>query len=140
LLAKLVEAARTVPRPQQQFLLYSFSHLGAISSEDSVVGDSIDGELKVLAEDVWALNREGLLEMGPQQWGGNDSVSFTISAEGFAYYEELRGRSPDPDVAIQEEIRRYLDETFKERLPAAYERLMAAEQMLWQAKPSDDFT
>lgn len=54
--------------------------------------------------------------------------------------EELRGRSADPAEAVQEEVRRYLDETFKERFPAAYDRLAAAEQMLWQANPEDDLT
>jgi hypothetical protein len=140
LLAKLVDAARTVPRPQQQFVMYSVGPaMGQTGTTDVIMGDAIQGELPVLQNDVQALITAGLLDVGTEVWG-DPTVPFTVSARGFEYYEGLRIRSPDPGVAIEEEVRRYLDETFKDRFPVAHEKLRAAEEMLWQAEPSDDFT
>jgi hypothetical protein len=45
--------------------------------------------------------------------------SITVSAEGFAHYEEMRQRPAEPAVAIEDDVRRYLDETFKDRFPDA---------------------
>jgi hypothetical protein len=140
LLATLVEAARTVPRPQQQFLMYSLgTSIHQVGTDDVIVGDSIQGDLPVLQNDVYALINAGLLDRGTLVWGSSE-VPFTVSAQGFAHYEETRQRSADPAIAIEDEVRRYLDGTFKDRFPEAQTRLAAAEQMLWKADAADDYT
>jgi hypothetical protein len=117
LLVTLVEAARTVPRPQQQFAMYSVGPaMGQTGTTDVIVGDAIQGELPVLQNDVQALVKAKLLEVGTRVWG-DSTVPFTVSAKGFAHYEGLRGRSPDPGAAIEEELRRYLDKTVHGEVP-----------------------
>lgn len=135
----LVEAARTVPRPQQQFVMYVDNSIDQIGNTASVAGDPLPGELPVLEGDVLALIGAGLLSRGTMIWG-EPTTPFTISAEGFARYEAMRQRPADPGVAIEDEIRRYLDDTFKERFPEAQARLAAAERILWKADAADDYT
>jgi hypothetical protein len=140
LLVTLVEAARNVPRPQQQFVLYVDSGPDQIAgTRAAIVGEPLEGELAVLEGDVQALFNAGLLDRGTMIWG-EPTQPFTISAAGFAHYEEMRQRPADPGVAIEEETRRYLDGTFKDRFPEAYARLAAAEQMLWKADAADNYT
>jgi hypothetical protein len=86
---------------------------------------------------VFALSKHGLLQV---RWNSDGGGQFTIAQEGFDYYEHLRGRPSDPADAIEEEVRRYLDTKFAGRFPEARDRLRAAEEMLWKAKPEDDFT
>jgi hypothetical protein len=89
--------------------------------------------------DVRALDKEGFLDA---QWNVNGGARFTLNEAAFRYYEEfLAKRSEEPGAAIEEEVRRYLEgPNFRTRFPLAYERLAAAEQMLWQANPQDDLT
>lgn len=138
LLVTLVEAARRVPRHEQQFLLTSFEIDQEIASIDLIQGAGLDGELRVLGEDVFALHRAGLLE---GRWNTDGSGRFTVSSAGFDYYENMRGRAADAAAAVEQEVRQHLDgERFRERFGAAYDRLAAAEEMLWQSKPEDDLT
>lgn len=138
ILFTLVESARKVPRHEQQFLLNSYETDQQIASIDVVQGAGLDGELRVLGEDVFILYREGFLE---GQWNTDGGARFTVSAAGFAYYETLRDRSVDPAAAVEEEIRRSLESArFRDRFGEAYDRLAAAEQMLWRSRPEDDLT
>ncbi|MBA3735853.1 MAG: hypothetical protein H0W90_11775 [Actinobacteria bacterium] len=139
LLVTLVEAARKVPRHQQQFMHMSFTTDQQIGSMDSVIGDAIDGQLQVLGSDMVELSAHRYIRYGSHAWG-DSAIPFTITADGFHHYEALRDRSKDTLNAVEEEVQRYLDGTFAERFPAAYERLQAAEQMLWQSDPSPNFT
>ncbi len=139
LLATLVEAARAVPRHQQQFLLTSFETDQEIASRDFIQGAGLSGQIQVLGNDVWELDQEGFLNA---QWNVNGSARFTLNEAAFRYYEEfLRNRSEEPGAAIEEEVKRHLETSaFRERFGAAYDRLSAAEQLLWQTNPQDDLT
>jgi hypothetical protein len=103
------------------------------------MGDAIEGQLQVLGSDVAELQAHGYIRYGSHAWG-DSAIPFTITADGFHHYEALRHRSKDTSTAVEEEVQRYLDGTFSGRFPAVYERLHAAEQMLWQSDPSPDFT
>jgi hypothetical protein len=138
LLVQLVEAARRVPRPEQTFTHYHLPSFGN-DAPDCVIGAGIEDRIPVLGGDVGELNGAGYIRYGSHAWGDH-GIPFTITSEGFRAYEELRERDPDASAAIEQEVRRYLDGSFQSRYPAAYERLAAAEQMLWQADPSSDFT
>lgn len=138
LLVTLVEAARRVPRFEQQFMLLSFETDQQIGTIDSIMGAGLSGQVRVLGDDVWALKNHGLVQ---GSFNLDGSGRFTVTAEGFAHYEQLRQRGTEATAAVEAEIRRHLDgERFTRRYPEAYERLSAAEAMLWQAKPEDDFT
>jgi hypothetical protein len=140
LLATLVEAARKVPGLKQQFLLSSFESFGPeIGSEDFIQGGGLSDRIQVLGNDVWTLDQEGFLDA---QWNTNGSARFTLNEGAFRYYEEfLAKHSEEPAVAVEEEVRSYLDRSeFRQRFGPAYERLAAAQQMLWQANPQDDLT
>jgi len=139
LLRTLVEAARRVPRPQQQFMHVSLPTDQQIGTIDYVIGDPIEGQLSVLGQDVAELNGQGFIRYGSHAWG-DASIPFTITANGFHAYEELRGRSAEVGVAIEDEVRQHLDTGVRARYPAAYERLQSAEQLLWQADPAPEFT
>ena len=139
LLARLVEAARKVPRFRQQFLLSSFDAMGPIGSDDYIEGAGLSERLQVLASDVQWLDDQGFLIA---QWDTNKTARFTLDEAAFRYYENfLTKHSEEPAAAIEEEVRSYLDRPeFRQRFALAYERLTAAQQMLWQANPQDDLT
>jgi hypothetical protein len=139
LLAKLVEAARKVPRVRQQFLLSSVDAMGPIGSEDYVQGGGLPERVQVLGNDVWTLDQEGFLDA---QWYDDGNARFTLNETAFRYYEEfLSKHSEEPAAAVEEEVHRYIDQPdFRERYGPAYERLAAAHQMLWQANPQTDLT
>jgi hypothetical protein len=138
LLTTLVEASRKVPRYEQQFRLMSFEGMGT-GRQDYIEGAGLSERIRVLGDDVWHLDQEGFLVA---QWNVDGSARFSLDEQAFRYYEEfLAKHSEEPAAAIEEEVRRYLDRPeFRERFGAAYDRLAAAEQMLWQANPQDDLT
>lgn len=138
LLKMLVEASRRVPRFQQQFLLTSYDTDQEIGSIDYVQGAGLAEPIRVLGDDVWALDQADLIS---GQWNTSGSARFTVTGKGYSAYETLLKRASDAAAAIEEEQHRYLDgEGFRARFPAAYERLVAAEHLLWQANPESDLT
>jgi len=138
LLKVLVEASRRVPRFEQQFVLDSFDTDQQLGSIDHVQGGGLAEAVRVLGDDVWALDQAGLIS---GQWNTSGAARFTVTAKGYETYEALQQRTSDAATAVEEDERRYLDgERFRERFPEAYERLTAAEQLLWQAKPEADLT
>jgi hypothetical protein len=139
LLATLVEAARKVPRSQQQFLLWSVDAMGPIGSEDYIEGAGLSERLPVLGSDVQWLDEQGFLIA---QWFTNGTARFTLDEAAFRYYEEFVAKhSEEPAAAIEEEVRHYLDRPeFRSRFADAFDRLAAAQQMLWQTNPQDDLT
>jgi hypothetical protein len=138
LLAALVEAARRVPRAEQTFYLYRLEAMGE-SVPDFVIGAGLTDQLPVLSGDLGELASEELIRWGPSAWG-DDRTPFTLTNKGFRVYEDIRSRDSDPSAAIEQEVRQFLDGSFRERFPSAHGRLAAAEALLWQADPSSDLT
>jgi hypothetical protein len=137
LLEAMVEAARTVPRTDQVFELISIQGFGE-RNPASISGGGLSASIPVLADDVWNLAYAGLLTGNPT----NEHVArFTITADGFAYYESLRDRPSEPAAAVDDETRRYLDaRAFRGRFPQAEARLRAAITLLWETSPAGNLT
>ena len=134
---KFVEAARGVPRTEQVFTMWTLPETMGTPSASSVQGCGLTG-ISVLADDIFGLGYAGLISVNV---ASRDSHRFTITADGFAYYESLRARTHELAAAIEEDVSRYLDgETFRRRHGSAHERLIAAQELLWQANPGDDLT
>ena len=113
--------------------------MGPIGSDDYIEGAGLSERLQVLASDVQWLDDQGFLIA---QWDTNKTARFTLDEAAFRYYENfLAKHSEEPATAIEEEVRSYLGRPeFRQRFALAYERLTAAQQMLWQANPQDDLT
>lgn len=132
LLLQMLAGARTVPRPERQWLLVSFGRGSWFE------GPGIDGRQANVEGDVRILERAGLLEairFSPRD--GNPT--YILTPEAFAYERDARGSEP---VSRQEdEVRRFLDaEVFRKRYPQAYAHWSDAEALLWTADTAREFT
>jgi hypothetical protein len=125
LLADMVEAARKVPRHEQQW------HLGGeYLASNELAGPW--GTRPVLTADVDALREAGLLEDRHLNYLYGDD--YIISAKGYKYYAAMKERDGQPLDRTENETRRLLaSEGFQEAYPGAYERWADAEKLLWSA-------
>lgn len=126
LLVSLVEAARNIPKDKRS--KFMFIHT---TSESWVQHwglpnwtlDCYEGDVDVLAQ-------QGFLN---PSYGTSGISGFDITPEGFLYYEELKQAAGEVTKQVEESIRGYLkSEQFQRRHPAAFQKWLAAEELLWK--------
>jgi hypothetical protein len=138
LLMTLVEAARNVPRTEQFFQLLTVpAGFGDRGPSSGIEGCGLRG-VSVLRDDIVTLADFRLLTLSRVS---RDIDQFSITADGFAHYEAVHGRAEETAIAIEEDVSRYLDsQPFRSRFASAYERLAAAQALLWGSNSPDDLT
>ncbi len=132
LLVELIEAARSLPRPEQQW------HLGGEEdAPDAMTGPW--GERRVLVSDVRALVEQGLLETVHANYVYGDD--YVIAAAGHQYYAALKSRSSEPVERQQSELRSFIEsDLLRARCPLAYRRWSEAEALLWSADSASELS
>jgi hypothetical protein len=139
LLTALVEAARTVPREEQQFEMITMpGGFGtSLASPSSIRGCGMASR-RVLAADVHELESYGLLRT---DWISNAIQLVVVTGQGFSAYEQLRERPSNPVEAVEEDVRRYLEsDAFGVAHPNSSAKLRDAATLLWQSEPGRDLT
>lgn len=131
LLARMVEGAREVPRPEREWLLVSFNQ-GAFLQGPGI------GREDVAEGDVQMLERAGLIyAVRYSQQQGNPT--YALTPEGLEYYAETR--ESEPAARQESELRRFLDfKTFSTDYPKAYTKWSEADALLWRADSGGEFT
>jgi hypothetical protein len=124
LFMELVEAVRSVPRPQRQkFMLIKL--MGGPLIQGNGYGE------RVLEEDLVALSDVGLIRITDYT---NSGFNFVIPPTALPYYEELKSSGSEPTEQIEDEVLRYLDgASFQAKYPVAFARWNDATALLWHA-------
>lgn len=132
LLVNLVEAARAVPRHEQQW------HLGGEYLASNVMKGPW-GERQVLVSDIDALAELGLLNAVHRSGiYGNDYV---ITPAGHEYYAALKRRIAEPLARQEDAVRAFIDSgALREKCPLAYEKWSEAEELLWSAESAKELS
>jgi len=116
LLEEMIEAERDVPREQRRWY-----HIG-LDQADYLQGPG--GKREVVYSDLEELALRGLIRIS-----NGDCV---VTAEGRAFYAEMKRQAGEPTENVETEVHRYLDsESFRAAYPGAYERWSEAERELW---------
>jgi hypothetical protein len=131
LLVQMVEAARSVPRDKQEFLLVD------ADQGDVLVGPG--GNRPVLGQDIHALRQAGLLEATQLNYSSGNT--YVISAKGRRHYEEIHRRDVEPFQQVEQRVQSYLEAPdFRDAYPAAYGHWRAAMDLLWGSDATDRLT
>jgi hypothetical protein len=134
LLAALVEARRNTPRDRHHEFLFLRSHDGG-----SILHPGFPPTSSVYGGDLQILARIGLLIVMDVR--SQNDFSFEITSQGMAYYEQMRQRRGEPVAQVESVIRTFLDsDDFQRRYPAAYEKWVAAERLLWGSDSTEQLT
>ncbi len=124
LLARLVEAVRSVPSEQRQPLFF-IQHAGGTT----VQHPGWQPGATIYMGDLQMLERVGLLQLRSDD---QYLTQVDVTPEGFAYYAELKKRSGHPIERQTTAVKSYLDSAaFTTRHAACYAKWAEAEQMLW---------
>lgn len=137
LLAQLVEAEKRVPRAERHHFVISKTmrsgprvellHGGWPAKHPGV----FEGDLDILAS-------AGFLAIS---FIGNGGKAFTITPQGFSYYEDMMLRRGQPLDRVQVRTREFIvGEVFQKRYPAAFAKWCAAEELLWGEDSSANYT
>jgi hypothetical protein len=128
----LVEAARTVDRPEQKWFLADLSHGEFLHGPG--------GTRQVLGSDVYALHHAGYLAPA----GGSifeKTHDWVLTGEAIERYAEIRRRQGEAFERGVEGVRRYFDsEAFAAAYPLAYAKWQEAEALLWGANTEREYT
>lgn len=136
LLARLVEASRSVPHDQRRSfiayrpmaeILHTIYHQGLP-----------EGQTQALLSDIEILRNNGLIAMSG---GDGSSVSFYVLPPGNTYYQHVKQRGNAPVQVIESTILAYLNaDAFKQRYPEALKKLSNATDLLWPADSDQQLT
>jgi hypothetical protein len=129
LLARLVEAVRSVSSDQRQSVFF-IQHSGG----SDVVHPGWQKGATIHAGDLRMLARANLVLLRSDD---EYMTQIDVTPEGFTYYRELKQRSGQPIERQSTTVKSYLDSAaFRSRHGAAYARWAEAEELLW-ASDSD---
>lgn len=125
LFMQLVEASLRQPRDDKRPFLLAITN----ESEDIIHSSLPGGYVRSNEEDVETLARNGLISAKrPQKY----TVSFYVTPEGFAYYNELKTQGAGPVEQVETDLRHLFDSTaFRQRYPEAHKKWVSAEKLLW---------
>lgn len=128
LFIRIVEARRRCPRDQWDILLMIKGFHELIITANGCEDYRIDN---IAPGDVDELVTKGLLRVINETAG---EQHFSISADGYQYYDWLMKKQGKPVERIEKQTLRYLEfDDFRKKYPDAYSKIKDAEKMLWSA-------
>lgn len=135
LIAKLVEAARNVPRDQRRkFMFVQFARGSSLKHPGLAEGK----ESNVYKGDIEALARAGLLALSHSSRG---TLLFDVTSLGFQYYEKMKRRLGEPVQRVEANMTEYLNtERFQRKYPQAHQKWSEAETLLWSSDSQERLT
>ena len=134
LLARMVEAARSLPVDQREKFMLLETNGG-----DFLIHHGLPGrQVQVVAEDVQTLNSAGLLAVA---YGSRGTPNYNVTPLGHRYYEHLKTRGAAPAEQVEREVRGLIESSgFAERYPEAHRKWVAAASVLWHADSDREAT
>jgi len=131
LLSMLVEASRRVPREKRESFLAFLVGSGSLypGGWGIMHGGFPGGNIEIPKGDINILIKSELVAVS---YESKDNITFDVSPQGVAYYEEMKARAGQATQRIEAEVRTYLDaDGFSLRYPEAYKKWIDAESRLW---------
>jgi len=95
LLTQVVEIVRSAPREQRGHFIVAED----LSNTPRMIHVGSSKFVNAPVHDVRALGREGLLELWNDR---NGTLSFSVSSDGFRFYEALRARGKPAEIVVRE--------------------------------------
>lgn len=135
LLCSFVEASRNTPDKE----VFMASHPCMGETLGGVMHRGLpDRRVSVYIGDIEEMVDLGLLAV---RYYGEHQLNFDVSTLGFQVYEEIRLDSDKPAEAVENEMASYIQSReFQARYPAAYEKWLDAEKVLWAKQTSSRST
>lgn len=134
LLSILVETSRKMPRDRRAKFIVAQN-----SGGDFLLYPGHSGEnRRIFMGDMEILARENLVDVTYSS-GGSPNVN--ILPRGYAYYEYMKRQAGQPLENVENTIRSYIaTESFCQKYPAAYQKWVEAEDMLWGSDSEHQLT
>jgi hypothetical protein len=134
LLERLVEATRNVPTSaRQKFLIFEYDQVDFVRH-----GGLPEGSLEVYAGDLEILEHAGLVSISDKP---GSLRALDVTPLGSTYYEFLKNKAGAPVETVESTIRSFvLADWFRGRYPAAFQKWLHAEDILWRANAKEQLT
>lgn len=133
LLIDMVDAQLSLPKKEQ----CPFVVIQAFREGHTLVHPSFESGYSLHKADLDSLQEATLLRF---TYATRGNLQVDITNKGYAYYKKI-STAHSPLVAIEAETRRFLEsKRFRDRYPAAYQRIKQAEAKLWDSALQDKVT
>ena len=133
LFIRILETIKSIPREDRGPIIEANSNSGTCLN--------MPGRSKIRGfawGDPDTLASEGLLQIG---FGSRGGKNFTITPQGYQYYDLLMKQQGKPVDRIEVNIRNYIElNDFKNIYNEAYQKLKKAEEKLWASDSKENFT
>jgi hypothetical protein len=137
LLAKLVEAARSVPQDRRQPFRGVRDFTGGADVILLMHPGLANQQSAVYPGDIEQLAREGLVNLYP----GSKDYKFDVTPQGYRHYEHLKEQQGESVARIEQAVRSFIDDRgFRARHPVAHEKWADAERQLWASETTASAT